>query len=177
MNQVEQLRQAMKKLQIARLALALAVSVGVVNFAVADGSGQHSYNVNVEGTWQAVETCCNGNDIQYQYTITFGAGADGNSGIVIHSESDLAGLCMNTQGVWKRVDDRTFIATYEGFCSNTATTPPNNFRIKYNASITLDESGETFQGTESISIISEANVTTGPFKGTLQGLRMQAEAP
>jgi hypothetical protein len=32
----KQLRQGMNKLPIARLALALAVSVGVVNFAVAD---------------------------------------------------------------------------------------------------------------------------------------------
>jgi hypothetical protein len=161
-------------LQLGRLALALAISVGVVNFAVADLSEDSN---TVEGTWQAVETCCNGGNIQYQYTITFGSGADVNSGIVVQSDSGLAGLCMNSQGVWKRVDERTFIATYEGFCSNTARTPPNNYRIKFNASITLDESGKTFQGTESISIISAANVTSGPYTGTLQGVRMQAEAP
>ena len=161
-------------LQLGRFALALAISVGVVNFAVADLSEDSN---TVDGTWLAVETCCNGGNIQYQYTITFGAGADVNSGIVVQSDSGLAGLCMNSQGVWKRVDERTFIATYEGFCSNTARTPPNNYRIKFNASITLDESGKTFQGTESISIISPANVTSGPYKGTLQGVRMQAEAP
>lgn len=43
--------------------------------------------------------------------------------------------------------------------------------------VTLDKSGKTFQGTESITIISPANVTTGPFTGTLQGVRMHAEAP
>ena len=170
----KQLREGMKKLQIARLALALAVSVGVVNFAVAYGSQYYS-SQNVQGTWRAVETCCNGNDIQYQYTITFGAGADDNSGIVVQSDSGLAGLCMNTQGVWKRVNESTFIATYEGFCSNAVT--KNRYRIKFNASITLDQSGQTFQGTESITLISPANVTQGPYKGTLQGVRMQAEAP
>ena len=163
-------------LQLGRFALALAISVGVANFAVADGSEQ-SNTVTVDGTWQAVETCCNGSNIQYQYTITFGAGADVNSGIVVQSDSGLAGLCMNSQGVWKRVDERTFIATYEGYCSNTARTPPNNYRIKFNASITLDESGKTFQGTESISIISAANGTSGPYTGTLQGVRMQAAGP
>jgi hypothetical protein len=176
MNQLlfKRLRRGMKNLQIARLALALVVSVGVVNFAVAD---RWEDSRRVEGTWQAVEICCSGSDVQYQYAITFGAGADGNSGIVIQSDSGLVGVCMNTQGVWQRVSERTFIATYEGFCSSSATTPANQYRIKFNASITLDKSGKTFQGTESISIISPTNVTTGPFMGTLQGVRMQAEAP
>jgi hypothetical protein len=172
MNQIKQLRQAAKKLQIARLALALAVSVGVVNFAVADGSEDSQ---NVQGSWQAVETCCNGNNIQYQYIITFGAGADANSGIVVQSESDIAGICMNTQGVWERVNERTFIATYEGFCKNVAKNI--SYTIKFNASITLNESGKTFQGTESLTLISEANGTEGPYTGTLQGVRMQAAAP
>jgi hypothetical protein len=176
MNQIlsKQSRHGMKKLPIARLALALAVSVGVVNFAVAD---RWEDSKKVEGSWQAVETCCGGNPVQYQYSITFGAGADANSGIVVQSDSGLAGTCMNTQGVWERVNERTFIATYVGYCSNAATTPATRYRIKFNASITLDSSGKTFQGTESISIISEANVTTGPFMGTLQGVRMHAEAP
>jgi hypothetical protein len=170
----KQLRQGMNKLPIARLALALAVSVGVVNFAVADRWDDSS---RVEGTWQAAETCCNGSDTQFIYSITFGAGADGNSGIVIQSDSGLAGTCMNTQGVWERVSERTFIATYQGYCSNASTTPATQYRIKFNASVTLDKSGKTFQGTESITIISPANVTTGPFTGTLQGVRMHAEAP
>jgi len=176
MNQMlsMQLRQGIKKLQIARFALALAVSVGAVNFAVAD---RWEDSKRVEGSWQTVETCCDGSGTQFQYTITFGAGADANNGIVIQSDSGLVGVCMNTQGVWKRVNERTFIATYEGHCSNAATSPPTNYTIKFNASITLDKSGETFQGTESISIISTANVTTGPFTGTLQGVRMHAEAP
>ena len=171
MNQMlsKQLGLGMKKLQIARLALALAVSVGVVNFAVAD---RWEDSNKVVGTWQAVETCCGGSDVQYIYAITFGAG-----GIVVQSDSGLAGVCMNTQGVWERKNERTFIATYEGFCSNAATNPPTNYMIKFNASITLDNSGKTFQGTESITIISPANVTTGPFTGTLQGVRLHAEAP
>jgi hypothetical protein len=176
MNQMlsKQLRQKLNKLPITRLALALVVSVGVVNFAVAD---RWEDSARVEGTWQAVETCCDGSDVQYIYSITFGAGGDGNSGIVIHSDSGLAGVCMNTQGVWERVSERTFIATYQGYCSNASTTPATQYTIKFNASVTLDKSGKTFQGKESITIISPANVTTGPFTGTLQGVRMHAEAP
>jgi hypothetical protein len=170
----KQLRRGVNKLQLAKLALALVVSVGVVNFAVAD---RWEDSARVEGTWQAVETCCDGGDVQYIYSITFGAGGDGNSGIVIHSDSGLAGVCMNTQGVWERVGERTFIATYQGYCSNASTTPATQYTIKFNASVTLDKSGKTFQGKESITIISAANVTTGPFTGTLQGMRMHAEAP
>jgi hypothetical protein len=171
----KQLRLRMKSLQIGRLALALAVSVGVANFAVAD---RWEDSRKVEGTWQAVETCCNGADTQFQYSITFGAGADGDNGIVVQSDSGLAGVCMNTQGVWERVSERTYIATYEGYCSNASTTPATHYRIKFNTSITLDRSGKTFQGTESLTIISDANVVTaGPLTGTLQGVRVHAEGP
>jgi hypothetical protein len=177
MNQMlsKQLRQGMKKLQITRLALALALSVGVVNFAVAD---RWEDSKKVEGTWSATETCCDGAATQFQYSITFGAGADADNGIVVQSDSGLVGTCMNTQGVWQRVSERTFIATYEGHCSNASTTPATHYTIKFNASVTLDKSGKTFEGMESIYIISAANVVTaGPLMGTLQGVRMQAEAP
>jgi len=177
MNQkfFKQLRQRMKQLQIARLALALAASVCVVNFAVAD---RWEDSKKVEGTWHATETCCDGGTTQFQYSITFGAGANPDNGIVVQSDSGLVGTCMNTQGVWERVNERTFIATYEGHCSNASTTPATPYTIKFNASVTLDASGKTFEGTESIYIISAANVVTaGPLTGTLQGVRMQAAAP
>jgi hypothetical protein len=177
MNQIfsKQLGQGMKQLHIARLTLALAVSVGVVNFAVAD---RWEDSKKVEGTWHAVETCCDGSTTTFQYSLTFGAGADADNGVVVQSDSGLAGTCMNTQGVWQRVSERTFIATYEGYCSNASTTPATHYTIKFNASVTLDKSGKTFQGTESIYIISAANVVTaGPLMGTLEGVRMQAEAP
>lgn len=178
MNQIfsKQWRQRMTNLQIPRIALALAVSVGVVNFAVAD---RWEDPRKVEGTWTAVETCCNGGDSQFQYSITFGAGADADSGVVIQSDSGLVGTCMNTQGVWERVSERTFIATYQGYCSNaaTATTPATHYTLKFNTSITLDRSGKTFQGTESLTIISDGSVTAGPLTGTLQGVRMHAEGP
>lgn len=177
MNQMlfKRLRRGMKQLHIAKLALALVASVGVVNFAVADRWEDSS---KVEGTWHATETCCDGGTTQFQYSITFGAGADADNGIVVQSDSGLAGTCMNTQGVWQRVSERTFIATYEGYCSNASTTPATHYTIKFNASVTLDKSGKTFEGMESIYIVSAANVVTaGPLTGTLQGVRMQAAAP
>jgi hypothetical protein len=177
MNQMlfKRLRQRMEQLRIARLALALAASVGVVNFAVAD---RWEDSRKVEGTWHAIETCCDGGATEYQYSITFGAGADEDNGIVVHSDSGLAGTCMNTQGVWERVSERTFIATYEGYCSNASTTPATHYTIKFNASVTLDKSGKKFEGTENIYIINAANVVTaGPLVGTLQGVRMEAKAP
>jgi hypothetical protein len=174
-----QLLHGMKRLRIGKLTLALALSVGVASIAGADNLlNDWLDSVRVEGTWYATETCCDGADTHFVYSLTFMSGADFNSGPVIHSDSGLAAMCMNTQGQWQRTGKRTFIATYQGYCANTATTPASLYTIKFNAEVTLDQTGQTFEGKESITILNDAGATTsGPFTGTLKGARAHAEAP
>lgn len=144
----------------------------------ADGNGHNKKTL--EGTWRTTEDVAALGLEDFPGLITFSAGAkSGKSGTVVHTDPGLVTTsltCLPLQGVWKRTRNRTFIGTDEAFCDETQGFA--GIRTKF--SITLDRSGNEFHADYSVEFIdADGNNAFGDFVafGTLDGVRMQAEAP
>ena len=145
-----------------------------------DDDSNDSRKKTLEGTWRTTEVVADLGLFDLPGLITFSAGAKSRKGgTVVHTDPGFVtpeSVCLPLQGVWKRTGRRTFIGTDENFCDGS-----NGFagiRTKY--SITLDRSGNEFHADYFIEFLdADGNNAFGGFValGTLDGVRMQAEAP
>jgi hypothetical protein len=133
----------------------------------------------LEGTWRANGKFNGGNTDQILYT--FGAGKNPNKGIVVHSDNLFfvaAPSCLTAQGVWRRTGIRSFVATDEAFCFDSTTLAFNPAgKIRFEIGIKLNAAGNQFVGTIHIDAFDPDGNEVFSDSGTLQGTRMQAEAP
>jgi hypothetical protein len=158
---------------------AFCLLLGPMLVAQADG-GHGKKKDTLEGTWRTTEVVPELGLFDLPGLITFSAGATRDNGTVAaHTDPGFVtpdAICLPLQGVWQKTGKRQFIGTDENFCDGT-----NGFagiRTKY--SITLDRSGNEFHAEYFIEFIdADGNNAFGGFValGTLDGVRMQAEAP
>lgn len=134
----------------------------------------------LEGTWRTTEDVADLGLFDLPGLFTFSAGSNSDKGgTVVHTDPGLVTLdltCLPLQGVWKRTGRRTFIGTDENYCDGVLGFA--GIRTKY--SITLDRSGNEFHAEYSIEFLdSDGNNAFGDFiaRGTVDGVRMRAEAP
>lgn len=129
----------------------------------------------IEGSWRATPDVFG--DIQSVYT--FGAGSDANAGVVIHSSNVSfvpAPSCINGQGTWTRIGDRSFIGTDEAFCFDSNTLQPAG-KVKFRYAITINDRGTEFNGRAFIEGLDPDGNVEFSAGGPVHGVRMQAEPP
>jgi hypothetical protein len=143
-------------------------------------NGDDDDRSSLEGTWRATETFPDGT---FRVLFTFGAGKNGNNGIVVHSDELFfvpSPSCLTSQGVWKRTGERRFIATDEGFCFDSSGQPPtfDPFgKIKFESAIRLNNQGTEFTGNMHIEAFDLDGNLVFSTDADLHGVRMRAEAP
>lgn len=143
-----------------------------------EDSDDDSDRGSLEGAWRATETFSDGS--VFRVLFTFGAGKNSKNGVATHTDElflTAAPSCLPAQGVWKRTGERKFIVTDEGFCFDTNNGFVPDGKIKFEASIKLNNQGTEFNGTLHIEgfLVDDTLVFTDD--AILHGVRMQAEAP
>ena len=132
----------------------------------------------LEGTWRATETFDDGSVFRVLYT--FGAGKNSKNGVVTHTDElflTAAPSCLPAQGVWKRTGERKVIVTDEGFCFDTLNGFAPDGKIKFEASIKLNNQGTEFNGTLHIEGFLVDDTLVFSADAILHGIPMLAEAP
>ena len=131
----------------------------------------------LEGSWRGTETF--GPD-SFRLLYTFGAGKNANNGIVVHSDElflTAGPSCLTSQGVWKKMGERRFIATDEGFCFDTFSGFVPAGKIKFKAAVTLNNQGTEFNGTLHVEGFDVDGNLVFSDDAALHGVRMRTEVP
>ena len=143
-----------------------------------EDSDDDSVRGTLEGTWRATETFDDGSVFRVLYT--FGAGKNSKNGVVTHTDElffTAAPSCLPAQGVSKKTGGRKFIITDEGFCFDTFNGFAPDGKIKFEASIKLNNQGTEFDGTFHVEGFDVGGNLVFFDDAVLHGVRMQAEAP
>lgn len=139
------------------------------------GSGEQ---LRLEGTWQISQLFTPDDADPSLYT--FSGGADPDHGTVVMSDSFIftaSPSCINAQGSWKRIGDRSFVGTHKAFCFD----PDNGFvpagYVLWQYAVTLSEDGSTLLGRELLQLFDlDGNLLAGG-PAALQGTRLEAHLP
>ncbi len=155
--------------------LAVAPSDQYAELAPADGP-----EGRIEGTWRVTQVFGPPINDRNSALFTFGAGRDTNEGPVVHSDTFYfipTPSCIGSQGVWRRTGERSFIGTHEAFCFDSTKNFDPGGNIKFRYAVTLNDTGTNLTGRARIELLDVAGKLLFFSDFTLNGVRMQAEAP
>jgi hypothetical protein len=135
-------------------------------------------NTRLEGTWQTTVTF--EDDFALKVLFTFMPGRDETEGTLIdQNEYQLTPgpVCTADQGVWKKTDTRTYIATHFAFCFDADAGYEPAGSVKVRDAIEINLKGTAFTGRQFIEIFDTEGKLVDEFEADMEGTRVSAQAP
>lgn len=132
----------------------------------------------LEGLWLATVTF--EDEFSLKVLFNFFPGRDETEGTLIDAnEFQLTPnpVCTADQGVWKKTNTNTYIATHFAFCfdANNDFEPDGSVKVRDN--IEMNPKGTDFSGTQYIEIFDAKGDLVDVFEAEMTAVRINAEAP